>query len=261
MNKPRRKARRRANEVTTTMAMPSISRTLQMKMTNPSRDLADYNLGCPSCGSTFPSYLNNYPRACPMCGGELFERKRGKVSEQSGATMMPGTRIRCRLTGKAGTVNKVMGNGAFVFWDDGDTEMCLLDSLIAEDDNTYDPLVGQETDPEAQQALDVGYGTAISGVYNPDSLGVRMGRVGESKARRMRESIMSPLGDDGINSLRTIVHDGTATKVHGIMIDIFTASVVLAVYDLLNDSNKEKLKGMGIGRAIDRSVKLFAKVK
>jgi predicted RNA-binding Zn-ribbon protein involved in translation (DUF1610 family) len=264
----------KVREVTTTAMMPSvvmpnISRTLRNKLSDPSRDLSDYNLECPSCGTTLPSYLNNYPKACPMCGGELFERKtRGKVREQEGVTLMPGTRIRCKISGNAGTVNKVQSNGAVVFWDDGSTELCLIDSIVANDDNDYDPLVGPETDPVTQEPLDTGYGTALSGLSTDYSLGVRMGNVGERRRtrgrsfkERVRESIMSPLGDDGIEALRTIVHDGTASKVHGVMIDLFSASVILTVYNALNDGNRDKFKSMSMSKAIEKAHLLYAKVK
>ena len=49
---------------------------------------------------------------------------------------------------------------------------------------------------------------------------------------------------ESINALKQIVADKDAAKVHGIMVDMFTASAIMQVYDAVNDVNKGKIMAM-----------------
>tara|TARA_Y100001937_G_C6876804_1_gene222999 strand:- start:239 stop:514 length:276 start_codon:yes stop_codon:yes gene_type:complete len=44
--------------------------------------------------------------------------------------------------------------------------------------------------------------------------------------------------------LRGIVDNKQAEKLHGVMVDMFTASALVQVYDKVNDENQEKMKNM-----------------
>jgi len=49
---------------------------------------------------------------------------------------------------------------------------------------------------------------------------------------------------ESVGALRQIVADKNAAKVHGILVDLFTASAIMQVYDAVNDANKEKMDTM-----------------
>ena len=49
---------------------------------------------------------------------------------------------------------------------------------------------------------------------------------------------------ESVGALRQIVADKGAAKVHGVLVDMFTASAIMQVYDAVNDANKEKMDTM-----------------
>lgn len=46
--------------------------------------------------------------------------------------------------------------------------------------------------------------------------------------------------------IQTIVKSKGAKKVGGVMLDIFTASMIISVYDKVNDANKRKMENSNI---------------
>jgi hypothetical protein len=54
--------------------------------------------------------------------------------------------------------------------------------------------------------------------------------------------------EDRIEAFRRIVRNHQYEKIDGTMIDGFTASVVVQVYDALNETNKAKFASMPAGR-------------
>lgn len=44
-----------------------------------------------------------------------------------------------------------------------------------------------------------------------------------------------------IEKLRQIVRDRQANRVEGLLVDMYTASVIVQVYDAVNDGNKKKM--------------------
>lgn len=46
--------------------------------------------------------------------------------------------------------------------------------------------------------------------------------------------------------IQTIVKSKGAKKVGGVMLDIFTASMIISVYDKVNDANKKKMENSNI---------------
>lgn len=55
-------------------------------------------------------------------------------------------------------------------------------------------------------------------------------------------------GDETIAALRSILARGQYAKIDGVMVDLFTASTIVKVYDAVNDANKIKLARMPIAR-------------
>lgn len=55
-------------------------------------------------------------------------------------------------------------------------------------------------------------------------------------------------GDAIIAACRSIVANGQYEKINGHMVDLFTASAIVRVYDAVNDANKAKLKALPVAR-------------
>ena len=49
---------------------------------------------------------------------------------------------------------------------------------------------------------------------------------------------------ESVEALKQIVADKSAAKVHGVMVDMFTASAIMKVYDAVNDKNKASIEQM-----------------
>jgi len=77
--------------------------------------------------------------------------------------------------------------------------------------------------------------------------------------RNHREATrMKPIGREGIEACRKIV-EGDApmcAKVNEVMVDSFSASVIVQVYDALNPDNRAKIERMPVMLAADICFKL-----
>lgn len=51
-----------------------------------------------------------------------------------------------------------------------------------------------------------------------------------------------------IAACRSIVANGQYEKINGHMVDLFTASAIVKVYDAVNDANKAKLQALPVAR-------------
>jgi RadC-like JAB domain len=58
-----------------------------------------------------------------------------------------------------------------------------------------------------------------------------------------------------IDRLRTIVADKQAARVNGILVDLFSASAVVGVYDALNETNRAKFAAMPLPKMVDLAFK------
>lgn len=54
--------------------------------------------------------------------------------------------------------------------------------------------------------------------------------------------------DERIAAIRAIVDTSTFAKVDGCMVDLFSASAIIAVYDALNTDNRAKFAGLSVHR-------------
>ena len=61
---------------------------------------------------------------------------------------------------------------------------------------------------------------------------------------------LQPLGIAGIEAIRRINKEHQAAKVNEVLIDGYSASIVIQVYDALNDANKEKLLSFPVAKVV-----------
>lgn len=64
-------------------------------------------------------------------------------------------------------------------------------------------------------------------------------------------------GLERIAAIRQIVDAGQYAKVDGIMVDLFSASAILQVYDAINDANKEKYRNLSVSKMANIAFKLI----
>lgn len=74
----------------------------------------------------------------------------------------------------------------------------------------------------------------------------------------IQEQRLKPVGTDGIEKIRKIVKEGAA-KVNEVLVDAFSASTIIAIYDAVNPANQEKLRSFPVARVADVSFKLLNK--
>lgn len=55
-------------------------------------------------------------------------------------------------------------------------------------------------------------------------------------------------GDAIIAACRSIMANGQYEKINGHVVDLFTASAIVKIYDAVNDENKAKLKALPVAR-------------
>lgn len=63
---------------------------------------------------------------------------------------------------------------------------------------------------------------------------------------------------DKIDALRSIVTEGQYAVINGQMIDLFSASAIIAVYDALNETNKARYSGYAVPVMASIAFKLAA---
>jgi len=62
--------------------------------------------------------------------------------------------------------------------------------------------------------------------------------------------------EDRIQAIRNIVDQKQYAKIDGSMIDLFTASLIIQIYDALNDENKIKFASFKAGKMGELAYKL-----
>lgn len=72
-----------------------------------------------------------------------------------------------------------------------------------------------------------------------------------TKRDYIRKMRMSPLGLEGVEAMRGIVERHGARKVNEVLVDAFSASAFVRVYDALSEANQEKLRGLCPGAAME----------
>lgn len=62
-----------------------------------------------------------------------------------------------------------------------------------------------------------------------------------------------------IEKLRLIVKERQANRVNGVLVDLFSASAVVQVYDVVNEANKAKLAQLPVRKLVAVCFKVLAK--
>lgn len=73
------------------------------------------------------------------------------------------------------------------------------------------------------------------------------------------ESVVTEAKASNIDQIRNIVKTKGAKKVGGVMVDMFTASAIVKVYDAINDTNKAKMDKMTVPAMANVAFKLMKK--
>ena len=80
-----------------------------------------------------------------------------------------------------------------------------------------------------------------------------------SKKQFQQSQRVMPIGEAGIAAIRNILSNGQYAKVNSVMVDRFSASAIIQVYDAINDDNKVKLRSFPVARVADISFRLINK--
>jgi hypothetical protein len=62
-----------------------------------------------------------------------------------------------------------------------------------------------------------------------------------------------------INAVRQIVTNSQYAKIDGIMLDLFSASAIIKVYDAINEANQIKYRSLPVYKMADIAFKLMSK--
>ena len=84
--------------------------------------------------------------------------------------------------------------------------------------------------------------------------------LGWRKKNSIRESVeITEAKQSYVDQMRDIVAKKSAKKINGVMVDMFTASAVVKVYDAINDTNKAKMDKMTVPAMANVAFKLLKK--
>ena len=85
-----------------------------------------------------------------------------------------------------------------------------------------------------------------------------MSHVEPTRTRSGGTVVIAPAnGAERIAAIRQIVERSQYAKVDGCMIDLFSASAIIKVYDALNETNRSKFAGMPAPAMADMAFKLL----
>lgn len=84
------------------------------------------------------------------------------------------------------------------------------------------------------------------------------GRTEPSRIRQNGTRVTTTLdGDAIIAACRSILERKQYAKINGHMVDLFSASAIVKVYDAVNDANKAKLKALPVAHMASIAFKLI----
>lgn len=70
---------------------------------------------------------------------------------------------------------------------------------------------------------------------------------------------VAPLGLQGLEQIRAIIAQHQAAKVNEVLVDLFSASAIVAVFDAVNEANREKLLALPVAQVADICFKVINK--
>ena len=88
------------------------------------------------------------------------------------------------------------------------------------------------------------------------------GMKGKNEMKEGRDLSEFTSLDEGNNipKIKDIVAKKQAQKIQGVMVDMFTASLISQIYDKVNDANKKKMEKMTVARLADEQTVRFYKI-
>lgn len=84
-------------------------------------------------------------------------------------------------------------------------------------------------------------------------------RTRENGTETLNSSQFDDPGTARIDACRRIVERCQYGKIDGVMVDLFTASCIVKVYDALNPGNQKKMRSLPICGMADISLRLLSK--
>lgn len=94
---------------------------------------------------------------------------------------------------------------------------------------------------------------------NPKGFKRMAAKMGEMPAMEGKDLSEFTLSENTIEKMRKIVADKQAMKINGVMVDMFTASAVVQIYDKVNDGNKKKMEKMKPVQLANLAMKIMRK--
>lgn len=82
-----------------------------------------------------------------------------------------------------------------------------------------------------------------------------------TRASYVERKRLQPVGKEGIEAIRKLREAGEARKINEVYVDTYSAGVIIAVYDVVNDTNKERLEAMNVGMLASVCMRTYAKAK
>jgi len=70
---------------------------------------------------------------------------------------------------------------------------------------------------------------------------------------------VKPIGEEGIRQCRTIIESASFAKINEVMVDTFSASAILTVYDNVSDVVKQRIVTMPVSQITDIAFRILAK--
>jgi len=68
---------------------------------------------------------------------------------------------------------------------------------------------------------------------------------------------IKPIGQAGINACRKIVAEKQAAKVNEVLVDLFSASAIVQVFDAIGEANRVKLVAFPVAKVADVAFKIL----
>ena len=82
----------------------------------------------------------------------------------------------------------------------------------------------------------------------------------QTRVREQGTIVTNPkTGVERIEALRQIVRDSQYAKIDGIMVDLFSASAIIGIYDRISEANQAKYREMPVYKMADIAFKLMEK--
>lgn len=86
-------------------------------------------------------------------------------------------------------------------------------------------------------------------------------QMGVSRTRPSGHTVRTVPQEEVIEAIRALSDSHSYGIVNGVAIDAYSASVVVAIYDAVNEANKQKLSAMPVKRMVDVAYSTLNRVR